>query len=297
MGVLAKYTNLLAAMGNHPMLTIGGYSFEGFDWGANADSRMAQLTRLANQIDRAIRAAVSEKMPRMVYPTEPNLLIKAWTNDKEEHPGIFQDPAMMGRPASFWGAAQAEGWDVRKRLSNDYRGDEEDFVRYAPEAATTTDPVPGDPSRGFALGPEAVQHATRSRLKNPHPADAILAQSQTYASAKRLAMEMAVGSGGVEFSTQRNLEKVYAEAQGIIRMMVENPAGLGGEELAGRLAAVDKQVDFLLESEEERKDLVEKAGEITKHIIKALTSTDLADTWSRLAAILKQIMDENPSGR
>ena len=59
-----------------PLMVIGGYRFRGFDWDDKASPRTAQLTELANEIDRAIRAAVATLAPEGVYPTEPNLLIK-----------------------------------------------------------------------------------------------------------------------------------------------------------------------------------------------------------------------------
>ncbi|MGW5498674.1 hypothetical protein ACWEWC_42680, partial [Streptomyces olivaceoviridis] len=295
MGVLAKYTKVLEEMQRHPMLTIGGYSFKGVSWAANAHPRRVQLTVLGNEIDRAIRAAVAKVLPRMIYPTEPNMLIKAWTHDKNEQPGIFEDPAMMGDNKPFWGKKAAEGWAMRDRLARGYHSDEKDFVAYVPEAATTTDPLIHDSSRGFGIGDPEVLHAVRPRRRNPDPADALLGQSQTYANAKRLAMEMSKSEMPASnaarraiLATQGLTARIYSEVESVVRMMARNPKALGTEELRLRLEAIDAKVEQVLGDERGREDLVRKAGEVAKEIVRALTSADLEGTWVQI----KQCLDE-----
>ncbi|MET9662632.1 hypothetical protein [Streptomyces sp. NPDC006510] len=297
MGVLAKYTRVLADMERHPMLTIGGYSFKGVSWAEEADPRRGQLTVLGNEIDRAIRAAVAKVLPRMIYPTEPNMLIKAWTHDKSEQRGIFQDPAMMGGKKPFWGKKDAEGWAIRDRLARGYRGDERDFVAYVPEAVTTTDPLIQDPSRGFGIGAPEVLDAVRPRRRKPDPADALLGQSQTYAQAKRLAMEMSKSETPASYEARRAIlatqgltAKVYSEVESVVRMMARNPEALGTKELRLRLEAIDAKVEQVLDGEREREDLVKKAGEVTKEIVRALTSAELVETWAQIKDCLDEIL-------
>ncbi|MGW0948859.1 phage tail protein [Streptomyces sp. NPDC002623] len=298
MGVLAKYTKVLADMQRHPMLTIGGYSFKGVSWAADADPRRVQLTVLGNEIDRAIRAAVAKVLPRMIYPTEPNMLIKAWTHDKGEQPGIFQDPAMVGSEKPLWGKKAAEGWAMRDRLARGYHGDEKDFVAYVPEAATTTDPLIHDSSRGFGIGDPEVLHAARPSRRNPDPADALLEQSQTYANAKRLAMEMAKsetpasGAAPADWVTQGQTAKVYSEVESVVRMLARNPKALSTEELRLRLEAIDAKVEQVLARRKRgREDLIRMAGEVTKEIVRALTSADLVETWAHIKQHLDQIVE------
>ncbi|WP_449341402.1 hypothetical protein [Streptomyces canarius] len=76
--------------------------------------------------------------------------------------------------------------------------------------------------------------------------------------------------------------------ESVVRMMARNPKALGTKELRLRLEAIDAKVEQVLDSEREREDLVRKAGEITKEIVRALTSADLEGTWVQI----KQRLDE-----
>src|SRR5262249_35269412 len=78
LGFLGVYDEVLHAAQNDPILVIGGYHFEGFDWGPDADPHTVQLTLLANRLDRALRNAIGKVYPQMLYPTEQTTLIKVW---------------------------------------------------------------------------------------------------------------------------------------------------------------------------------------------------------------------------
>ncbi|BBJ38471.1 hypothetical protein SSPO_011890 [Streptomyces antimycoticus] len=122
-GVLRAYERVLTEMGAHPLLTIGGYHFDDFDWGRKADRRAKQLTRLANELDRAIRVGIAKKYPQMLYPTEPNLLIKAWDGQEGRVSGIFQDARGLALlevqgpdvPARWWSRPRCPSRSPRPR--------------------------------------------------------------------------------------------------------------------------------------------------------------------------------------
>ncbi|MFE3907348.1 hypothetical protein ACFXPY_45815, partial [Streptomyces sp. NPDC059153] len=313
-GVLAEYSQILNAMRNDPVLTIGGYTFAGFDWGKLAGSRTAQLTTLANAVDRAIRAAIAEVHPQMLYPTEPNALIKAWDNRTGD--GIFQNPQIRAgldsSQGSFYGIGAAEGRTARNQMTDAY-GRANLSIAYTPTASTVTSPLPGDPTRGLTVTPEDVHELAAGErfpgdepedLRRSHRAYALVMQSQTTASAMNLAREFRKENPqGVRSGDQTRLQNaIFMHVEEMVKLMTEKPSlTMESDEVKRHLAALETSAKELSEqrsmaNKEKPQAAVELSLRITREIIEALTAEELRDTWNKLHTLLDQIMkDPRPS--
>ncbi|MFH9672103.1 hypothetical protein ACH4L5_07445 [Streptomyces sp. NPDC017405] len=320
-GVLRAYQQVLDSMKRHPLLTIGGYHFEGFKWGEKDHPHMRQMTLLSNELDRAIRKAITEEHPEMLYPTEPNMLIKAW--DAKGAGGVFQDARARGLLAvqgQLFGLRGAEGRMLRIRLMELFGTDF--AVAYAPEASTGTSPLPENEDRALAVRPRAVELASEgkmrkrgsppdkeltSRIRVSHRAYAVILQSQTTASAHNLTRELlhsnpilsqrvAAQDKATERFQRTLRKKTFEHVENVILLMADNP-GLteGSDRIQGELQRLGRDVNGLLDSmavrdDEHLKQAVERADAIAREVISALTAPQLEDLWTRLRKVLDDIM-------
>ncbi|MET9014047.1 hypothetical protein ABZX74_24480 [Streptomyces olivaceoviridis] len=314
-GVLEEYNRILRAMASDPVLTVGGYTFDGFDWGALANSRTAQLTTLSNTVDRAIRKAIAKVHPRMLYPAEPNSLIKAW--DKDTGDGIFQNPKIRRgldtSQGSLYGVGSAEGRTARNQMADVYDRDKFSMA-YTPDARTVTSPLPEVPSRGLTITPEDVHElAAGERFRDSDPEDyerrkhrayALIMQSQTTASAMNLALEFRrENPKRVRSADQERLhDAIFAHVEEMVKMMTDTPSLTAeSREVKDReaaLAADAKELarDAKMAGKEKAQTAIALALRITTEIIRALSAEDLRDTWNKLHTLLNQIMnDPRPS--
>ncbi|QDL68920.1 hypothetical protein DNK48_05380 [Streptomyces malaysiensis subsp. malaysiensis] len=313
-GVLRAYEKVLTEMGVHPLLTIGGYHFDDFDWGRKADRRAKQLTRLANELDRAIRVGIAKKYPQMLYPTEPNLLIKAWDHQEGRVSGIFQDArglALLEVQGLLFGARGAEGRAMRNALMKAFGTDFS--VAYAPDASTGTSPLPGDEARGLTVTPLAVRRAAQGKmrvrggeetLRTAHRMYALIIQSQSNASARTLAREFTRATPGLDETAQRLLQnKIFSYVEDTAMLMADNPSLTGGSpavralkerldadvEALNRLQAVGEDPEF--------QRAVDKAHETTQEIISAMTASQLAKLWKNISLALDAVTKKPSEGR
>ncbi|MFE9065424.1 hypothetical protein [Streptomyces violaceusniger] len=313
-GVLRAYEKVLTEMGAHPLLTIGGYHFDDFDWGRKADRRAKQLTRLANELDRAIRVGIAKKYPQMLYPTEPNLLIKAWDHQEGRVSGVFQDArglALLEVQGLLFGARGAEGRAMRNALMKAFGTDFS--VAYAPDASTGTSPLPGDEARGLTVTPLAVRRAAQGKmrvrggeemLRAAHRMYALIIQSQSNASARTLAREFARATPGLDETAQRLLQnKIFSYVEDTAMLMADNPS-LTGRSPAVR--ALKKRLDADVEAlnrlqavgeNPEFKRAVDKAHETTQEIISAMTASQLAKVWKNIGLALDAVTKKPSEGR
>ncbi|MGW2326794.1 phage tail protein [Streptomyces sp. NPDC001700] len=312
-GVLRAYEKVLSEMESHPLLTIGGYHFNDFDWGRKADRRAKQLTRLANELDRAIRVGIARKYPQMLYPTEPNMLIKAWDRQEGSVGGIFQDArgrALLEVQGLLFGVRGAEGRAMKIALMKAFGSDFS--VAYAPEASTGTSPLPGDEARGLTVTPLAARRAEQGRmrvrggeevLRTAHRMYALIIQSQSNASARTLAREFTRATAGLDETAQRLLQnKIFSHVEDTAMLMADNPrltadsravralkARLHAEvEALNRLQAVAEDPNF--------KQAVDTAHETTQEIISAMTAPQLAKLWKNISRALDAVT-KKPSAR
>jgi hypothetical protein len=151
-GVFTEYDEFLGRLAQHPLLTIGGYRFAGFSWEKypKASRKTKQLTELGNAIDHAIRAAIATEHPDMLYPTEPNSLIKAL--DAEHNDGAMDlrvDGEPVVRPGMFEHRA-VEGWRAGRNVTGAQPGHPVP-IAWAPETALVTSPEPSKPTRGLTV--------------------------------------------------------------------------------------------------------------------------------------------------
>ncbi|WP_456206949.1 phage tail protein [Streptomyces sp. LZ34] len=320
MGVLAAYTKVLGEMREHPLLTIGGYTFEKFDWKKDADPRTVQLTTLSNQVDRAIREAIDKRYTQMLYPTEPNMLIKAW--DKEGSPGIFQDPRTQGlleAQGELYPIGGAEGRKLKIKLMELF-GDGFSIV-YAPLASTTTSPAPGDDKRGLSVTRQKVVGAERGEGLDPklsaeeiarrsHRAYALVLQSQSMASATRLAQEFILSTPKPQGVSRKAWAKLQAQLQDVVFVHVEEVVKLMADDprrtvhsvvIRTRAKKLREDAKHLAQTLAEAGtpqagQVVEQARKVTRRIITALTADALKDVWGELSPLLRSIMEAERTG-
>ncbi|MFJ5226429.1 hypothetical protein [Streptomyces sp. NPDC088400] len=311
LGVLAVYKKALDEMEKHPLITIGGYHFNDFDWGEHGDPRAKQLTLLANKLDRAIRAAIAKLHPQMLYPTEPNMLIKAW--DRHQADGIFQNErlrALRGVQGALYGMRSAEGRALRNRLMEVFG--EEFTVAYTPEASTTTSPLPGDRDRGLTRTPADVQLADQGLMRKKgggeaairvsHRMYALIIQSQSYASARTLAREFIHANPGLNDRVQRRLEgKIFVHVENVAMLMADNPRlTVNSWEIKACLKELSDDVNALVgerkqgPNKERAQQSFRKAEAITQEIVSAMTATELREDWERIRTLLDDIVRDAP---
>ncbi|SCK41836.1 hypothetical protein H181DRAFT_03639 [Streptomyces sp. WMMB 714] len=313
-GFLAEYSRILKAMQNDPILTIGGYMYDRFDWGELADSRTAQLTTLANVVDRAIRAAIAEVHPLMLYPTEPNSMMKA--HDRRVGDGILQNPLIRegldASQGSLYGVGDAEGRTARNALMRAY-GREKFSVAYTPSASIVTSPLPDNRQRGLTITPEDVHEvANRERfpknraehLRRSHRAYVLIMQSQTMASAVNLAREFRLANPqGLRATDQSVLEQeIFRHVEEMVKLMTDEPSlTMESDEIKERLAALEASAREVSQQprvadREESLAAIELSFRIVDKIIEAMTAEDLRNTWENLHTLLEEIMrDPRPS--
>ncbi|MBL1111560.1 hypothetical protein JK364_03905 [Streptomyces sp. 110] len=308
MGVLAEYQQILDAMESHPQLTIGGYHFKGFNWSPEGDQRPKQLTLLANVLDRAIRVAIGKKFPQMLYPTEPNMLIKAW--DRHRPDGLFQNSrlhALRQIQGGLYGIRSAEGRTLRIRYMEVFG--EELPVAYVPEASTTTSPEPQDEDRGLTVRPSGVHRAARGKMRAKGGAEeairvahrmyALIIQSQSYASAHTLSREYFYANPGMSNRLRYTLrDTVFVHVENVAMMMADNPR------LTARSAGIQAELQRLSETvdrlargsggDQRRKQAVQRARDLVSDIIKAMTAPELHTYWESVSTALDEAMRDAP---
>ncbi|HEY0991253.1 MAG TPA: hypothetical protein VGD80_29570, partial [Kofleriaceae bacterium] len=283
-GILAGYDTFLKTLERHPLLTVGSYRFAGFDWGDEAGSRKQQLTELANEIDRAVRAAIAKVFPEMLYPSEPNMLIKA--QDRRHRDGVRDKDIQDG----MFGHRNAEGRAAKILILENNIGPNAhpNPVAHAPNTSPVTDPERKNPDRGLSIFDEHV---------DPNdPFNAVVMQSQNMISWKRLNLEMQKALEAIVRRRVRLPPKVQVEILG-------HPAAIG------KLLAGDPNVRIDVDAEhrdlddkaEEAKDPIDSAevkkdidlaAKIAKEIVTALTSDELRAVWRRLKDVLDKLEQE-----
>ncbi|MFJ8691750.1 phage tail protein [Streptomyces roseolilacinus] len=309
-GVLAAYRQILQAMDSHPLITIGGYHFKGFDWSPEGDQRPKQLTLLANTLDRAIRVAIGKRFPQMLYPTEPNMLIKAW--DRRRPDGLLQNSrahALRRIQGGLYGIGQAEGRNLRIQLMELFG---EDFtVAYAPEASTTTSPEPGDEDRGLTVRPSGVHLADRGLMRTKgggeaavrvaHRMYALIIQSQSYTSAHTLSREYFHANPGMSKSLRFTLrDTVFVHVENVAMLMADNPRlTVESQRVQAELQQLATTVDRLVRNAERqrdprRKQAVERARDLTQDIVEAMTAPELQTFWESVRTALDDAMRDAP---
>ena len=161
-------------------------------------------TQVGNRYDRIIRDAISTVYPRMLYPTEPNMLVKAY--DPSDHTDFFKtsffdEEHRLKQQGSLWGMGASEGRVFKENLEREYKQEPESsgigFVDWAKGASLPTDPRGFDrhllisgyeryPEKKEDLSP-AQGHAADKLGQEVPLVEAAVQQAQSYTSAYRLA--------------------------------------------------------------------------------------------------------------
>ncbi len=299
-GVLTEYDNFLKDIARHPLLTIGGYRFAGFDWGEDANPRTQQLTLLANEIDRAVRAAIAKVFPEMLYPTEPNMLIKA--QDKTNRDGVLDKKIQGG----LFGQKTAEGRVAKSNILANNTGENAhpNPVAYAPNTSITTSPVPERPERGLTVPEENVPKAASGQLykertkakkvrkDKSHGFVALEEQSQSHLRPRMLAHELSE-TFGLDVD-ERVRDRILNNPADLAQQLTENPnAELDVEK---NNASLDEKASKLKELDsfqsEKAKKSVDMALAIAKEIVAALTADEMRSVWERVSKILNEVSAE-----
>ena len=318
-GVLTQYDAFLSGLAQHPLITIGGYNFDKFNWGPDADPRTVQLTRLANELDRAIRAAIAQIYPAMLYPSEPNMLIKA--TDATHHDGLFDQPQHQaalasaqqgdpgGRMGGLFGRDTAKGRHVGQNegrnamLTIGQVAGDDLTVAYAPQAGITTSPVPGNKNRGLEVTPETLAEASAGTLTRDgetysdpsrmDPYTGVSTQAQSYADPRTLAREQRKSTPGVTDDDGASLRSIYAPVEGAGQALSSDPTlTADSPEIQAQLDQVDARADLAKQGKPANvaaQAAYDQAREIAKRIIAAMTADELTSIWSQLKPLLDQV--------
>lgn len=306
-GFLRVYDGILQDARNDPVLVHGGYTFEGFDWGPMAKSRTAQLTTLANQLDRAMKEAIGNVYPQVLYPAEPNMLIKVWENNTSRKVKlIFQDAERLATlravesQGSTWGVGAGEGRFFGERLKEWYGVS----VAYHPVASVTTSPLPQVLARGLTRTPEDVHLFKRGHPKFPdlpkHPVYAALMQSQTVLGARRLASAFA-DTHNIDDALKEQLKNtIFRHVEEVAVLMADNPnLSADSPEIAPRFAGLDEAVRTQIRAAAKRgdksgPDAIRAAGMVTQQMIRTMTADELTTLWRDLKKLLGDILRDKP---
>ncbi|MGW5443563.1 hypothetical protein [Streptomyces asiaticus] len=295
-GLLAEYDAILRDIAGDVTMITGGYHFEGFDWGSNASPRTVQLTQLANEIDRAIRAAFGLHVPQALYPAEPNTLIKLWDARDEKHVyDIFQRlQQAKARDRRPYGVGGGEGrrfrnW-ARRLLGGAFS------MVYAPSAAIPSDPRLGT-DRGFEVSEKSIEDSQQ-------PANPVIKQAQSMANAYTITLELTGGMvPGLGRPEQTTVSRVFRHVEAVIRLLTDAP------ELTVADPSVQEHVDAVKTLLKDARERLPQAGgrtpgeqrthdamglveSVAHEIIGALTASDLKRTWRKLNKLTQQIRAE-----
>ena len=161
-------------------------------------------TQVGNRYDRIIRNAISKIYPKMLYPTEPNMLIKAYDSlDSTDffQTSFFDEEHRLKQQGSLWGMGASEGRVFKENMEKEYEQKPDasgiGFVDWAKGASLPTDPRGFDRHiliSGYEKYPEKVEdfspaqvHAAGQLGHDIPLVEAAVQQAQSYASAYRLA--------------------------------------------------------------------------------------------------------------
>lgn len=179
-------------------------------------------TQVVNRWDHLIRGAIAKVYPKMLYPTEPNMLIKAhdstdgiggydlFSHDKFKDDGTLKED----KRGSLWGNSASEGRVLREKLEEMYPDKTsetgEDFVDWIENASLPTDTRGFDRHflvSGYEHYPDSmdekdwppVYHPPMEEKRNqPIPLETeAIQQAQSYTSAARLA-DMYCRAAGID---------------------------------------------------------------------------------------------------
>jgi hypothetical protein len=147
-GVLTHMDGLLAKKAKSgeglPQMIAGGYNF-----GAHKDSDDPSLNaaRFGNALDRHLRVQLSERAPKLVYPTEPNLFVRARDQKKGYDlfaNGLFdQGSGRVKKQGGLMGLKNAEGNALRSKLFKAEGLKTNDPKHFLHEEASITTTAPG----------------------------------------------------------------------------------------------------------------------------------------------------------
>jgi hypothetical protein len=307
-GFLHVYDQILRDAAADPLLVIGGYHFEGFDWGPLAKSRTAQLTLLANRLDRAMRAAIGRVYPQLLYPTEQSMLVKVWERETSRQLRlIFQDAQLLAmlrlRQGGVWGIGRDEGRHIGEWLKERYGVS----VAYRPGASISTSALPEDATRGYTMTPEHVHEFAerRSRFGDlpANPAYAVMMQSQSVVGAFKLASAFAQ-SHAIDGNTRRDLrELIFVHVEEAAKLMAANPnLTVDSPAVRRQLAKLDAGVRRTLrnaarEGNRHLAPVIDTAGRVAREMVTAMTADELRGLWQRLSRLLSDIMRDPPPSR
>lgn len=216
--------------------------------------KIAQIehnSQVGNRYDRIIRDAISDIYPKMLYPTEPNMLIKAYdTKDGTDFfsTSLFENKKLKNQ-GSLWGVGASEGRIFKENLEKEYEetgGDGKGFVDWAQGASLPTDPrgfsrhllVSGYekfPGQKADWPPFAKYEKSKENTDIPL-LDATVQQAQSYTSAYRLSelyAQASVPSGLSKESYRKKLGEIKEKAriafntvETVVKKMMDGSANL-----------------------------------------------------------------------
>jgi hypothetical protein len=280
-GLFTEYDDVLSKLARHPLLTIGGYRFKGFDWGDTASPRTQQLTELANEIDRAVRAAIASVFPEMLYPTEPNMLIKA--QDQKHRDGVMD----KGSETGLFGSGSSEGRTAKTNIRNSNTGSDThpEPVAYEPSTSTTTSPVPERPERGLTAFEEDVPENRGKAL------DVVTKQGQNQLDPGRQGHEL--GMTAPAKTRPRVVKHILGRPEKLAKELLTDPRKeVNLEQEQANLTATGENVkatDEKVKDSKEAKEAVDTAVKVAMAVVKAMNSIEMRTLLEQLKTLLDKI--------
>lgn len=223
-------------------------------------------SQVGNRYDRIIRDAISGIYPKMLYPTEPNMLIKAYEAETTTKTGtnLFDKKDLFAAQGNLWGMGASEGRILKENLETTYgktTGDGKGFVDWAKGASLPTDP------RGFARHLLISGYEQFPKTKKEWPPfakyektkegaaipllDAAVQQAQSYTSAFRLATLYAQASESKDASRltidgARDVAKpAFDTVEVMVKSMMDGSADLSSLIVQSDVDTGSKQCDLI----------------------------------------------------
>ncbi len=318
-GLLAAYDDVLIGMERQPLLTIGGYRFKGFNWGTAAESRKAQLTELANELDRVIREYIAKVAPQALYPTEPNMLVKAI--DQKHRDGIHDRGIEQG-----FGAGMTEGRTLGTKVLKANAGSDNphpDPILAAPSTSIVTSPVPGPEDVNSHADIKAIEaqladpsltaeskatlekklssaKASVKRGLTVYPdGPGVTSQEQNFADPETAARETAKGvAPGMYRGGKEPLLPIFQPQASVAAALGSTDPNMTPEQQEEQVAAARAQVDLAAATTSQEKKLkkfqaeIETARIVAQAVIDAMTGPELRETWEKLRKLFTEIEAE-----
>ncbi len=246
-------------------------------------------TQVSNRYDRIIRDAISTVYPKMLYPTEPNMLVKVY----DESPyystdffktKLFDQDQRLKKQGSLWGMGASEGRVFKENLEKEYQPNANngiDFIDWVKGASLPTDPRGFD--RYFLISGYEKYPENKEKL---HPAQANVNINKL---GKEIPLIEAAVQQAQSYTSAYRLAELYAQTRPECKNKYKNK-----EEVREKVILVFKKVENMVSKMMEGCKL-EDLKKINEEDLKKINEEDLKkidSSYNDVHTIVKAICDE-----